>query len=316
MNDTKNTSLSISTAIPKQHVNWHEAFACAVQIELRDYAALLDFQTEFILGKNNYRIDLLVIKKLTSQFIPKNIAFIFQTYNLFEVKGIHSSVTTSSYYKTIGYAGLLINQLNSIHTTQYTASDISITFLTFRYPRKLIRHLKDERNIVVEKSSEGIYHICKETFKTQIIVTNRLPSDENLYLRCLTDNLQDVTLINRLSDDYAKHKDLDIYIKYLNQLTTANLKTKGASPMVCEGLFNLFGTTSEEVIARAKKESKQELDAYYLPQINELSLNNKELSSSNKTLSSQIDYLKNLLRQNNIAFDLSSALSDTDMPSQ
>lgn len=58
--------------------------------------------------------------------------------------------------------------------------------------------------------------------------------------------------------------------------------------MVCEGLFNLFGTSSEEIIARAKMES----DAYYLPKIN--------------NLSSQVDYLKNLLRQNNISFDTES----------
>ena len=55
--------------------------------------------------------------------------------------------------------------------------------------------------------------------------------------------------------------------------------------MVCEGLFNLFGTTSEEVIARAKKEA----DDYYLSKINELS--------------SQIDYLESLLKQNNISFE-------------
>lgn len=62
--------------------------------------------------------------------------------------------------------------------------------------------------------------------------------------------------------------------------------------MVCEGLFNLFGTSSEEIIARAKMESKNESDAYYLPKIN--------------NLSSQVDYLKNLLRQNNISFDTES----------
>ena len=65
--------------------------------------------------------------------------------------------------------------------------------------------------------------------------------------------------------------------------------------MVCEGLFHLFGTTSEEVIARAKKES----DDYYLPKIN-------ELSSTNTKLSSHIDYLESLLKQNNISFDMNS----------
>ncbi len=290
---TKSTSIPSSTSsdIPKRRVNWHEALVCAVQIELRDYADLLDFRSEFILGKNSYRIDLLVIKKLCSQSILKKFAHIFQTHNLFEMKGIHSSVTINSYYKCIGYAGLLIDQLNNINKTQYTSLDISITFLTFRYPQKLLRHLKDERNIVVEKFYQGIYHISKETFITQIIVISELPSDENLYLRSLTNHLQDSELINRISDDYAKHKDSDIYTKYLNQLTTANLGTKGDTSMVCEGLFNLFGTTSEEVIAKAKQES----DDYYLP---------------------QIDYLKNLLKQNNIAFDLTSLSSETNMSNQ
>lgn len=62
--------------------------------------------------------------------------------------------------------------------------------------------------------------------------------------------------------------------------------------MVYEGLFNLLGTTSEEMIVRAKKESEN----YYLPQIN-------KLPSNNKTLSSWNDNLKNPLTQNKIAFN-------------
>lgn len=156
-------------------------------------------------------------------------------------------------------------------------------------------YLVNNTGLTVEKISPGIYHINKETFMIQLIVTYELPPEENLYLRCLTDNLQDIELINRLSHDYAAHKEQDIYTKYLNQLTTANLKAKGESTMVCEGLFHLFGTTSEEVIARAKKES----DDYYLPKIN-------ELSSTNTKLSSHIDYLESLLKQNNISFDMNS----------
>ena len=50
--------------------------------------------------------------------------------------------------------------------------------------------------------------------------------------------------------------------------------------MVCEGLFNLFGTSSEEIIARAKEES----DAYYLPKLNELTAFNNQLAASNNQL--------------------------------
>lgn len=189
-------------------------------------------------------------------------------------------------------------QFIKLRFIKYTALDISISFLAFRYPKKLIKHLRDERNLEVEKSSPGIYYINKETFKTQIIVISELSPEKYLYLRCLTDNFQDISLINRLADDYANHKNHDIYTKYLNQLTIANSKTKGELSMVCEGLFNLFGTSSEEIIAHAKKES----DDYYLPQLNKLS--------------SQNNYLKNLLIQNNIAFDLSSVSNKTDLLNQ
>lgn len=51
--------------------------------------------------------------------------------------------------------------------------------------------------------------------------------------------------------------------------------------MVCEGLLNLCGTSSKEIIERTKKEEAE----YYLPKIN---------------------YLKSLLIANNIPFDLES----------
>lgn len=290
MNPANDTSVTLPTTTTRyrHHVNWHEAVACAVEIELRDYADLLQFLSEYVLGKNSYRIDLLIIKKLSDQAIPKNIARIFSTCNLFEFKGIHSSVTISAYYKTIGYAGLLISQMSHSESTQYSSLDISISFLTFRYPRRLLRHLTKERHLTVEKSSEGIYYILTETFNIQVIVISRLPPDENLYLCCLADGLRDTALTNRLADDWIKHQGPDIYTKYLNQLTTANNTVKGELTMVCEGILNMCGTSSAEIIANTRKESEAQIN---------------ELREANKQLSSQINRLKELLRQNNISFE-------------
>jgi hypothetical protein len=64
--------------------------------------------------------------------------------------------------------------------------------------------------------------------------------------------------------------------------------------MVCEGLFRLYGTSSKEIEENAKKES--------LEQINSLTDQNQRLSIANQELSSQNNYLKELLTQNNIAF--------------
>lgn len=66
-------------------------------------------------------------------------------------------------------------------TIQYTVLNISITFLAFRYPRKLIKHLRDERNLEVAISFLRIYYINKETFKIQIIVISKLSPEEYLY---------------------------------------------------------------------------------------------------------------------------------------
>lgn len=271
-------------------VNWHEAASCALQIELRDYSDLLEYMEEYVLGKNSYRIDLLIIKKLTEESIPKNIALIFQTFNLFEIKGVGSTTSIDSYYKTIGYAGLLIDQAGE--RDQYSCLDVSLSFLCCHYPRKLIKHLRKERKLTVEKISPGVYYVNKETFNIQIIVTKELPPEENLYLRCLTDKLHGERLAEPLADDYRKHRAQEVYSRYLYQVVTANRKSKEEKHMVVdEWLFEMCGTSSDEVIARAKKESEE----YYQPQIDTLSSVNKQLSSEN-------DYLKQLLMQNNIPF--------------
>ena len=281
----------------KPRVNWHEAASCAFQIELKNYSHILEYISEYPLGKNSYRIDLLVIKKLTDERISKNIARIFKTLNLLEIKGIGSSINIDSYYKTIGYAGLLIAQMGKSDSSsrghQYSSLDVSLTLLSCHYPRKLMNHLKQERKLPIAKISNGVYYINKETFHIQIIVTKELSSEDNLYLHCLTDNLQDATLANRLADDCKLHQEQEIYIKYLHQISTANFKKmKGDTTMVCEGLLNLCGTSSAEIIERTKKEDAE----YYLPKIN-------QLTSQNSNLTSQNTYLKSLLTKNNIPFD-------------
>ena len=47
--------------------NWHEAAVCAIQIDLRDYAHMLEYHPEYTLSNNKNRIDLLVIRKLLDQ---------------------------------------------------------------------------------------------------------------------------------------------------------------------------------------------------------------------------------------------------------
>lgn len=253
---------------------------------------MLEYFPEYTLTNNNNRIDLLVIRKLLSEPIPKSIARFFKSYNLFEIKGIHSSLTTDAYYKTNGHASYFINAIGTLN--QYSRQDVTLTFLSFCYPRKLFLHLKRDCKKTIEHPYPGIYYIKDEMYDTQVIITHELPSKEALYLRCLTNHFTSPDLLRQLTEDYQSHKNQEFYIKYLHHLANANINAKGDHHMVCEGLFRLYGTSSKEIEENAKKESME--------QINILTNQNQKLSLANQELSSQINYLKQLLVQNNIAF--------------
>ena len=133
-----------------------------------------------------------------------------------------------------------------------------------------MHHLQKERKLTVENFSNGVYHIINETFIVQIIVTKELLPEENLYLHCLTNHLNNTELIKQLVDDYQQHQKQDIYIRYMNQLTNANSNTKGESPMF------------EEMMERARIEAEN----YYTSLLNTLNDKIEQLSSSNEQLKS------------------------------
>jgi len=124
---------------PATRTDWHEAIFCAVQIDLKEYSHLLEYHKEKSLSANGNRMDMLVIKKQSGFRIPKHIASIFQAHNIFEMKGLGSSLTSDAYHKTNGHAGYYIDLYPGTNTL--SRHDISLTFPTLHYPRKLFKHL-------------------------------------------------------------------------------------------------------------------------------------------------------------------------------
>jgi len=289
----------------KYRINWHEAAVCAIQIDLRDYSHILEYHSEYMLHPNHNRIDLLIIKKLTEQSIQKSIAAIFRSFNLFEIKGLHSTLTPDAYYKLNGHAAYYIASTGTLN--QYNRNDISLTLLSFHHPKKLFRHLTKDCNKTIANPLSGMYYISNEMFSTQILVIRELSPEDSLYLSCLTDNLREQELINRLVDDYTKHQTDETHMQYMNLLTRANQK-KGGNPMVCEGILNICGTSSKEIEERTK--------AIYIPQIQQLTNDNINLTNDNinltndninltndnANLTNEISRLKELLKLHKIAY--------------
>ena len=277
------------TSMPQSssRTDWHEAIFCAVQIDLKDYSHLLDFKKEYTLSANKNRIDMLVIKKQSGFQIPKHIASIFHTYNIFEFKGFPATLTKKAYYKTNGHAGYYINSLPK--EIDIDRRNVTLTFISFSYPRKLFKHLTKECNLTIEKPFPGVYYIVKDMYPTQFLVLKELSPKDSMYLYCLHKNMNDLKMIDALITDCTANKNNKLYANYMNQFL--GLHKKGDKLMVIENLFKLYGTSSEEIAEKTREQDRQ----IYIPQI-------EKLTETVDALTSELNHAKQLLAEHNITY--------------
>ena len=280
---------------PSTRTDWHEAISCAVQIDLKDYSHLLEYKNEYTLSANKNRIDMLVIKKQTDFQIPKHIASIFRTYNIFENKGLSATLTKKAYYKTNGHACYYIDSLPK--EIDIDRRDVTLTFISFKYPRKLFKHLTKDCNLTIEKPFPGVYHIVRDMYPAQVLVLHELSPEDSMYLYCLHENMNDPEMIDTLIANYTVNKNDELYAKYMNQFL--GFYRKGDKIMVIENLFKLYGTSSKEIAEnaaeQARKQTREQDDNYYLPQI-------EKLTQAVNNLTTELNHTKQLLAEHNITY--------------
>lgn len=202
---------------------WHPAFYADIQIELEDDADNLIFENEHQLGKEPMEIDVLIIKKNTDRPVKKNIGRIFRKHNILEYKSPNDSLSIDDFYKVYGYACFYkadVPYVNSI-----SVEDLTISFVSEKFPRKLVWHLRTVKNYQVTLKEPGIYHVEGDIIPIQIIVTRQLSDKENLWLRSLTNNLTETRHAKRLMEDYLGHTDNNLYQSVLDIIVRANHRT-------------------------------------------------------------------------------------------
>ena len=242
----------------KRHrINWHHAACEVLKIELEEYLDTLEFYEEYHLGKSKdaLRSDILVIKKLSELQISKQIATIFQTYNLIEYKSPADNLSIDDYYKLIG-CGCIFRSITG-KVNEVENRDITLTFLVSKFPVKLEKELK-KRQIPLAKRAPGIYDIDREIFRIQLIVNRKLDARENLWLRCLDSELKEKSLYEGLERSYARHKNEERYSAPMNAIVWSNYERKGESGIMCEALYDLFADELEERMERGKAEGRAE----------------------------------------------------------
>jgi hypothetical protein len=178
----------------EERIHWHPAFVEALQMELQEYQDVLEFHPEYQLTSEPLRIDCVVIKKAKDVVIKKNIAVIFREWNLLEYKNPDKHLSIADFYKVYAYACLYVSYKG------IPVMSLTVSFIVSRYPRKLFRHLKNDRHYTVAETSPGIYTISGDILPIQIINSSRLSAEENLWLKNLRRKLR-YTAITRIGKE-------------------------------------------------------------------------------------------------------------------
>ena len=262
-------------------LQWHDGFHAALQIELKGESARLRFRSEYELYKKSLRIDTVVIKESDDTPVQKNIGKIFRKHNLIEYKSPDDYISIDDFYKVYGYACLYQSNTEKVH--EISMEDITITFVCSHYPRKMMKILKQERNIGAVQKGKGIYWLTNDPLTMQIIVVTQLPAKENRWLSSLKRDLAMDMNTKRLLREYKRCRESNLYQAAMDLIMRANQKTmEEAGNMVCDALKEIFADEwrKKELQFQEKETKLQEKETKF--QEKETKLQEKETKFQEK----------------------------------
>ena len=239
---------------------WHPAFYAGIQIELEDDADNLVFESEHQLGKKPMEIDVLIIKKETDRPVKKNIGRIFKKYNIIEYKSPDDSLSVDDFYKVYGYT--CFYKADVQYADSIPAEELSITFVSGKYPRKMIKHLTKIKKYQVTEVEKGIYYVNGDLIPIQILVTKNLSGEENLWLKSLTNKLKATETAEKLVENYMDHKDSSLHRSVIETIMRANQKifreVNGMSDIFMEIVQEKFDRKLKEEVEKATEKAVKE----------------------------------------------------------
>ena len=119
--------------------------------------------------------------------------------------------------------------------------ELTITLVTGKYPRKLMHHLKTTLRYQVKKAESGI-------------VTKELTEAENLWLKSLTNELEQNETAEKLLEEYSKNQANALYRSVMELIVRANKQKFEEVKGMCDALRELM---KDEIDAEVKKQVQE-----------------------------------------------------------
>ena len=239
----------------KKRIAWHPAFVEAIRAELEEYRDVLEFRAEYPLTTEPLRIDAFIVKKRADAVIKKNIARIFREHNIIEYKSPGGYVSRPSFQKAQSYASHLPIQ------------NLTVTLVESGHPRSLIHHLKADLGHRVKEREPGIYVVKEMPMPVQIIESEKLRAEENLWLRNLREPADAESLAKMLNAVQKRGKEAPLKA-YAHALFTAakmdvmkEVREMATTMELFEVFRDIFGFDEEwekRVMEKGREEGQKE----------------------------------------------------------
>ncbi|MBQ9009533.1 MAG: hypothetical protein IJ088_09415 [Clostridia bacterium] len=234
--------------IEKNH--WHPGYLGAMEIELKENKADLDFDEYHKLSKEPLEIDLLIIEKAKGLVIKNEIGSIFRQFNVTEYKSPGDDMNISNYVKTVGYACVLKG--TEPHVDDVPLSELTVTLVRDEFPEALFRSVEQEGG-TYEKKFSGIYYIYGLfNFPTQVIVGQELDPKLHPSLRILSRNAkeEDIEEFIRMVQAFTDSEDQQNADAVLQVSISANAEAfenvKRRNPDMCKAMKDLMKEEIQE----------------------------------------------------------------------
>ena len=164
----------------------------------------------------------------------------------------------------------------------------------------MIRHLEEVRHYTIDNPEEGIYYVIGDILPIQVLVTNQLSPEKNLWLYSLTDTLEDMSVTRQLLEDYKKNKENQLYQSVMEIIVKANEnRLKEGKRDMCNALLELMKDELDEKREEGIREGIKEGESLGENRINQLILKLSELNRTDEILKAAADreYQKKLLKE-------------------
>ena len=173
-----------------------------------------------------------------------------------EYKSPSDSLSVDDFYKVYGYTNFYKADTGKVN--EIPIQELTITLVSKRYPRELIRHLKEVRHYTIDNPEEGIYYVIGDILPIQIIVTKELTEAENLWLKSLTNELEQNETAEKLLEEYSKNQANALYRSVMELIVRANKQKFEEVKGMCDALRELM---KDEIDAEVKRQVQERIDA-------------------------------------------------------